>query len=46
MLEVLKKIKELLQDNKNDEAIKYIDEILSKNKSVDDYMDDLINNLK
>lgn len=46
MEEILKNIKSMIENNKNDEAIKYIDEMLSKNKNVEDYMDDLINDLK
>lgn len=46
MEEILKNIKSMIENNKNDEAIKYIDKILSKNKNVEDYMDDLINDLK
>lgn len=46
MEEILKNIKNMIEKNKNDEAIKYIDKILSKNKNVEDYMDDLINDLK
>lgn len=46
MLEILKRIKEMIQKNENDKAIKYIDKILSENKNVNDYMDDLVNNLK
>lgn len=46
MEEILKNIKSMIENNKNDEAIKYIDKILSKNKNAEDYMDDLINDLK
>lgn len=46
MEEILENIKSMIENNKNDEAIKYIDEMLSKNKNVEDYMDDLINDLK
>lgn len=46
MEEILENIKSMIENNKNDEAIKYIDKILSKNKNVEDYMDDLINDLK
>lgn len=46
MLEILKRIKEMIQKNENEDAIKYIDKILSENKNVNDYMDDLVNNLK
>lgn len=46
MEEILKNIKSMIENNKNDEAIKYIDKILSKNKNVEDYIDDLINDLK
>ncbi len=46
MLEILKRIKEMIQKNENENAIKYIDKILSENKDVNDYMDDLVNNLK
>lgn len=46
MREVLENIKEMLQNKKNEEAIKYIDAVLSKNKNIDDYMDELVNDLK
>jgi hypothetical protein len=46
MLEILKKIKDMIKKNQNDKAIKYIDEILSKNKNAEEYMNDLINELK
>lgn len=46
MEEILKNIKSMIKNNKNDEAIKYIDKILSKNKNAEDYIDDLINDLK
>lgn len=46
MEEILKNIKSMIENNKNDEAIKYIDKILSKNKNAEDYIDDLINDLK
>lgn len=46
MEEILKNIKSMIENNKNNEAIKYIDKILSKNINVEDYMDDLINDLK
>ncbi len=46
MEEILKNIKSMIENNKNDEAIKYIDKILSKNKNVESYIDDLINDLK
>ena len=44
MVEILKKIKDMIKNNQNDKAIK--DEILSKNKNAEEYMNDLINELK
>ena len=46
MVEVLKKIKDMIKKNQNEKAIKYIDEILSENKSAEEYMNNLINELK
>ena len=46
MLEILKAIKEMIQSNENEKAIKYINELIIKNKDVDSYMEELINNLK
>lgn len=46
MVEVLKNIKEMLQNNENDKAIKYIDKILSENKNANTYIDELVNELK
>lgn len=46
MEEILKNIKSMIENNKNNEAIKYIDKILSKNKNAENYIDDLINDLK
>lgn len=46
MEEILKNIKNMIENNKNNEAIKYIDKILSKNKNAENYIDDLINDLK
>lgn len=46
MNEILKKIKKLLEKGNTEEAVKYIDKVLSENKSSSDYIDDLINDLK
>lgn len=46
MVEVLKNIRDMIEKNQNDKAIKYIDEILSKNKNAEEYINNLINELK
>lgn len=46
MVEILKNIKEMIQNNETDKAIKYIDKILSDNKEADIYIDELVNELK
>lgn len=46
MVEVLKNIRDMIKKNQNDKAIKYIDEILSKNKNAEEYINNLINELK
>lgn len=46
MEEILKNIKSMIENNKDDEVVKYIDKILSKNKNAENYIDDLISDLK
>lgn len=46
MVEILKNIRDMIEKNQNDKAIKYIDEILSKNKNAEEYINNLINELK
>lgn len=46
MEEILKEIKNMIKENKNDEAIKYIDKVLKKKKKPADYIDELVNDLK
>lgn len=46
MNEILKEIKKLLQNNQKDEAIELINKNLKKKQKAEDYIDNLIANLK
>lgn len=46
MIEILTKIREMIESNENDKAIEYIDKVLKENKSANTYIEDLVNELK